>query len=128
MALGSGVLASALAEGQEKADADQVTVHPLKYVWHIDIKPGKREEFRHKFSDLSPFNKDLPEGCKFEAVYETIIGKGDEPPFQIWFQLPSLAAFEAAATKEGVRRFHEKLEDYIDQSFRPSNLIVRKIA
>ena len=101
---------------------------PHPYLWYIDVRPEKRKAFRKAFSDLSRFNKGLPAGCKFEAVYETVIGKrSHEPPFQIWFLLPDLATFEAAAVTEAVRKFHEELEEYIDPSSRPSNMILKKI-
>jgi hypothetical protein len=101
---------------------------PKIYLWCIDIKPDQRKEFRETFTDLSRFNKGLPPGCKFEAVYETVIGKRDEPAFQIWFRLPDLATFEAAATADAVRKFHKELEKYIDLSFRPTNMILEQIA
>jgi len=98
------------------------------YIWHIDVKPEKREAFRKAFRDLSRFNKGLPAGCKFEAVYETVIGRrSDEPPFQVWFLLPDLATFEAAAVTAAVRKFHDELAEYLDPSFRPCNMIVKKL-
>jgi hypothetical protein len=128
-ALGSGIAISTFAQDdKEKSEAKKGRLGPLHYVWWIDIKPGKREQFRHKFDDLSRFNAGLPEGCKFEAVYETMIGQGNEPPFQIWFQVPNLKTFEEAAAADAVHKFHEELEEYMDLAFRPSNKVLKQIA
>lgn len=128
VALGSGIATSALAENKESSEAKKGGLRPLHYVWCIDIQPEKRAQFRQKFDDLSRFNTGLPDGCKFEAVYETVIGKRDEPPFQIWFQVPNLATFEATATADAVHKFHEELEGYMNLSFRPCNFILKQIA
>jgi hypothetical protein len=128
VALGSGIATSAFAEEKASPEAKDEGSRLLSYVWCIDIRAEKREQFRHKFSDLSRFNMGLPAGCKFEAVYETVIGKRDEPPFQIWFRVPNLATFEAAATADAVRKFHDELKEYVDPSFRPCNFILKQIA
>jgi hypothetical protein len=128
-ALGSGIAISTFAQDEkESSEAKRRRLPPLHYVWCIDIKPGKREQFRQKFDDLSRFNGGLPDGCKFEAVYETVIGKGNEPPFEIWFQVPNLATFEAAAKTEAIHKFHDELEEYMDLAFRPSNVVLKQIA
>lgn len=126
--LGSGLATSALAQEKESPEAKKEGLRPLIYVWCIDIKPERRKEFRDKFKNLSSFNVGLPSGCKFQAVYETVIGKRDEPPFQIWFRLPDLAAFDVAATKDAVNKFHAELQEYLDLSFRPCNFILKEIA
>jgi hypothetical protein len=96
-------------------------------VWKIDIKPEMRHEFRKKFADLSRFNKFLTKGSRFVGVYETVIGKRDEPPFQIWFEFPDLRAYEELAFREGIRKFHEEIEKYLDPNFRPFNEFLRKL-
>jgi hypothetical protein len=123
IALGSEFAALAWASEEKEENAP-----PIHYVWGVDIKVEKRSEFRKKFSNLSRFNKGLPQGSSFEAVYETFIGKGNEPAFQIWFRVPSLSAFEAEATTEGIRKFHEELEEYLDSCLRPCNKFLRQIA
>ena len=128
VALGSGIATSAFAEEKGGPQAKEDGPHPLSYVWCIDIKADKREQFRQKFNDLSRFNTGLPTGCKFVAVYETVIGKRDEPPFQIWFRVPNLATFEASATADAVSKFHEELKEYMDPSLRPCNFILKQIA
>jgi hypothetical protein len=128
VALGSGIATAAFAEEKESPQAKVEAPRPLSYVWCIDVKADKREQFRQKFNDLSRFNTALPTGCKFDAVYETVIGKRDEPPFQIWFRVPNLATFEAAATADAVSKFHEELKEYMDPSFRPCNFILKQIA
>jgi hypothetical protein len=42
--------------------------------------------------------------------------------FEIWFQVPNLATFEAAAKTEAIHKFHDELEEYIDLAFRPSSV------
>jgi hypothetical protein len=123
MVAGGIVLGSALAP----ALADEKVQLPLSYVWWLCIKPEKRDQFRKNFSDLSRFNVGLPKGSSFEAVYETLIGKGNEPDFQIWFRVPSLTAFEAEGTQEGIRKFHEEIKEYLDPFCPPWNRFLRQI-
>ena len=105
----------------------EVCPRPLGYVWRIDVPPPKCAEFRKRFADLSRFNKDLPEGARFSAVYESYIGRRDEPRFQIWFQLPSLAALEHPAMQKAVAKFHKELQDFIDPNRHAWNEIVRAV-
>jgi hypothetical protein len=104
-----------------------VGIGPLGYVWRIDVLPDKCAEFRKKFCDLDRFNKDLPLGAGFAAIYETFIGKRDEPQFQVWFQLPSLAALEDPSMQKAVAKFHEELGKYLAPNHRPVNEIVRLV-
>jgi len=99
-------------------------VSPHGYVWRIDVVPSLCREFRERFADLSRFNENLPEGARFAAVYENFIGRRDEPRFQVWFQLPNLAALEDPAMQKAVARFHQELEKYLDPNHRPWNEIV----
>ncbi|HVZ19116.1 MAG TPA: hypothetical protein VG897_18505 [Terriglobales bacterium] len=100
---------------------------PLGYVWRVDILPSKVAEFRQQFADLSRFNEILPEGARFTAVYETFIGRRDEPRFQIWFQLPDLATLEDPAMQKAVSYFHQELQQYLDPNRNPWNEIVRAV-
>jgi len=105
----------------------EVCVCPFGYVWRIDVLPDRIADFRKNFTDMSRFNKDLPRGAKFAAVYETFIGKRDEPQFQIWFQLPNLAALDDPAMQKAVAGFHKELSKYIHPNHRPWNEVVRLI-
>ena len=100
---------------------------PLGYVWRIDVLASKCAEFRDKFSDLSRFNEGLPDGARFTAVYESFIGRRDEPQFQIWFQLPNLAALEDPYMQKAVANFHQELMQYLDPSRHAWNEIVRAV-
>ncbi len=97
------------------------------YVWRIDVLPAMRSDFRTNFANLDRFNKGLPDGVRFVAVYETTIGRRDEPPFQIWFAVGSLAEFEKLASAEGIVQFHKELDKYIDPNFRPTNEFVTRL-
>jgi hypothetical protein len=103
----------------------EMCARPWGYVWRIDVLPGKVADFRKQFCDLSRFNKELPSGARFACIYETFIGKRNEPQFQVWFQLPSLAALEDRNMQKAVASFHKELDKYIDPSHRPWNEIVR---
>lgn len=97
------------------------------YVWRIDVLPAMRSDFRANFANLDRFNKGLPDSARFVAVYETTIGRRDEPPFQVWFAVDSLAEFEKLASAEGIVQFHKELDKYIDPNFRPTNEFVTRL-
>ena len=127
--VGAGiVLGTEFATPSSAEEKEGSTVRSLYYIWRICIKSEKRSQFREKFSDLTRFNEGLPKGSSFEAVYETFIGKGNGPDFQIWFRVPNLATFEAEATAKGVSKFHEELRDYLDPCCPTQNSFVKQIA
>jgi hypothetical protein len=126
--VGGGLAASSIFPLSANSQTDpclKSSVFQNGYVWRIDVLPAMRSDFRTNFANLARFNKGLPDGARFVAVYETTIGRRDEPPFQIWFAVDSLAEFEKVASAEGVVQFHKELDKYIDPNFRPTNEFVR---
>src|SRR4051812_39657729 len=85
------------------------------YIWMLNVVPEKAPQFQEFSKKLASYNgKDMPEGCRFAAVYKTAIGLTDEPRYQVWFQFGNYADLDKCLHAGSVKKFHEDLREFVD--------------
>lgn len=83
------------------------------YFWELDVVAEKRGAFHAALAGWRELNAEFPEGVELMGVYETFVGHGLGPHYQLMLSAENLSKLEAAEHSPALAKLHDAVRDCV---------------